>query len=244
MVCIVSAYYKIPSKLTHETYLPYLLSWFKTIGRQPRVHFFTTLDVRNELKGLVDTGNVNFHILPFSELKANDLGHDFWKRQYARDPEQYHSPELGMVWYEKRYFVERAMQFDTSSVFIWCDAGIIRNEISEAAAMNFGGRNYPLDDNRIHLHQLNFPLLSGPNNFAGFPWVLIGAGILAGNRNAWRRFSEEYEISLQEYDNVFLPAISDQYVTVRCLWKHPDLFQLHDPRDSTLDIWVYLLEVL
>jgi hypothetical protein len=187
---------------------------------------------------------VSFHIIPFKELTANSLGYDFWERQYARDPERYHSPELGMIWYEKRHFIRRAAELDSSTIFIWCDAGVVRDDITETAAMKFGQRGYPLDDDHLHIHQINFPLPTGPYNFTGYPEVLIGGGILAGNRNAWQRFSAEYETSLDEYDYVGLTGISDQYVMARCIWKHPDIFTLHDTRKSTLSRWHYFLELL
>ena len=73
--CIVSAYYKIPSKQSHEWYLPYLVHWFMTI--RGNIIFFTTLDVVEELKNYVDISHVKFCILPFEELIANLKGIDF-----------------------------------------------------------------------------------------------------------------------------------------------------------------------
>jgi len=240
MVCIVSAYYKIPSKFPHSKYLPHLIRWFKSVGTRPNVHFFTSEDVFDELQKHVNTTGVTFHFLPFSEITANDLGRNFWQRQYDRDPERYHTPELGMIWYEKRHFVRRAMEIDDSSTFIWCDAGCVRDEISESKAREFGTRGLGIDDNKIHL-QIVSELV--PKDFYQFPDVSIAGAIIAGNRSAWTTFIKHYEASLHEYDEQGVSGISDQYVTSQCVTKYKKDYVLH--RETTqVDTWFQLLEIL
>ena len=184
--CIVSAYYKIPSKQPHEWYLPFLINWFRTI--RGNIVFFTTLDVVEELKCFVDLSHVKFYILPFEDLIANLKGIEFWNRQYARDVERYHSPQLGMIWYEKRHFVYKAMQLDT---------GCIRNNISQNTANYFGTRMTILNDNKMHLQQVN---TFEPKEFCRYPDFCIAGAIMAGNRIAWLQFIDIYEKSLDEYD--------------------------------------------
>jgi len=239
MTCIVSAYYKIPSKQTHAWYTPYLVRWFRSVGKAPNVHFFTTEDVKTELLSLVDVGGVVFHILPFASFTAMNLGREFWERQYARDPERYHSPELGMMWYEKRHFVRRVMEIDPSDVFIWCDAGCVRTDTTEKAARGFGTRNLSVNDNTLHLQQVA-PMLDKP--FYRFPDKTVGCGIMIGNRSAWQGFTADYEERLREYDNAGIPAIMDQYPVVRCVRMNPTGYTLHAP-PVTIDEWFLFLEI-
>jgi len=237
--CIVSAYYKIPSKQPHEWYLPYLIHWFRTV--RGHIVFFTTLDVVEELKNFVDLSHVKFYILPFEQLAANLKGHEFWIRQYARDEERYHSPQLGMIWYEKRHFIHKAIGLHPEvDVFIWCDAGCVRDEKSFTAARHFGTRSKDLNDGKMHLQQVNaFP----QKEFCKFPDFCIAGAIMAGNRTAWLSFIELYEKSLDEYDAYGISAIMDQNVMHRCVLNKPDKFTLY-PQESTVDIWFKFLEFL
>jgi hypothetical protein len=237
--CIVSAYYKIPSKQPHEWYLPYLINWFRSI--HGNIVFFTTLDVVEELKNLVDLSQIKFCILPFENLSANGKGMDFWNRQYARDEERYHSPQLGMIWYEKRHFVRKAMMLELNAdSFIWCDAGCVRNEESFYAAKNFGRRAINLNDNKIHLQQVNvFP----QKEFCKFPDLCIAGAIIAGNRAAWLAFIEIYEKSVNEYDETGISAMSDQYIIHRCILNKSELFTLY-PHECTIESWFKFLELL
>jgi len=239
MTCIVSAYYKIPSKSSHEAYFPHLLRWFRSVGTAPNVHFFTTDDVKREIVSQVNTGNVLFHILPFESLTASSLGREFWERQYSRDPERYHSPELGMIWFEKQWFVNRVTQIDPSSVFAWCDAGCVRDDKTEEVATLFGRRGVSINDGKMHLQQVS-PRLDKP--FYTYPDRTLACAIMIGNREAWSGFNTHYMKSLREYDDAAVSAISDQYVLVRCVKTHPDHYVLHTPSVSISE-WFSFLEV-
>jgi hypothetical protein len=203
--------------------------------------FFTTLDVVEELKNYVDISHVKFCILPFEELIANLKGIDFWNRQYARDVERYHSPQLGMIWYEKRHFIYKAMKLDSEAeVFIWCDAGCIRDSLSAEMGKYLGTRNLDLNNNKIHLQLVN-QFIS--KDFYTFPDSFIAGAIICGNRTAWLEYINIYELILDEYDNKEISALSDQHVTNRCIILNPSLFQLY-PNPTQVNIWFKFLELL
>jgi hypothetical protein len=188
---------------------------------------------------LVPTGNVVFHILPFESLTAMELEPTFWERQYSRDPETYHSPELGMIWFEKQWFVNRIIQMDPSPVFVWCDAGCVRDERMEDIARLFGRRGVSMDDGKIHLQQVS-PILDKP--FYSYPDTTLACAIIIGNRKAWENLNTHYMKSLLEYDEACISAISDQYVLVRCVQTHPEDYMLHTP-SVTICNWFSFLEV-
>lgn len=243
MACIVSAYYKIPSKKPHEWYLPYLLSWFRAAASNTvPVHFFTTEDVREELESLTDISRIQFHILPFEQLSALQLGRDFWHIQYVRDPERYHTPELGMIWYEKRHFIRRVMEIETgASAFIWCDAGCIRNDGCEEVAKELGRRVTTYEKGRMYLQCIKEPV---KREFYQYPDEFIACGILAGDRGAWKEFIGLYEVTVFEYTAAGIPTISDQHLTSRCVYKRPDLFLLWKEDGKVDGTWFKFLELL
>lgn len=241
MVCIVSAYYKIPSKAPHGWYLPHIIRWFHVMNQLPhRVHFFTTPDVRDEVSHYVDTSRFNFHFIPQELFTALNLGREFWERQRSRDPEEYHSPELAMVWYEKRHFVRRVMEIDSSKVFIWCDAGCIRDCVSEEVAMKFGLRRVQLNDDKLHMQVIDQFI---DKEFYQYPDSTLACAIMAGNRTAWNRYIELYEQSLLDYDVAGIAGSSDQYVSVRCVRKNPDAFKFY-ANFGRVDKWFQFLELL
>lgn len=243
MVCIVSAYYKIPSKKPHEWYLPYLVRWFRAAARNTvPVHFFTTEDVRQELTSLTDISRVQFHILPFEELTAAQLGREFWELQYARDPERYHSPETGMVWYEKRHFVRRAIEMEPDiNVFIWCDAGCIRNDACEEVAKKLGQRFVKYEAGRMYFQCIQEPV---QKQFYQYPDECIAAGLFAGDRAAWKDFIALYEATLFEYTIAGFSATKEQNVMASCVFKKPSLFVLWTQEGKVDRTWFKFLELL
>lgn len=224
---IVSAYYKIPSKQPHSFYTPHLQRWFRSV-RAPVV-FFTTADVRAEVESWgYPLSHIQFVDLPFEELRAwTRLGPDFWNRQKSRDPEPYHTPALGAVWYEKKEFVDRAMELvPSASVFIWCDAGCVRDDTSEIAMRDFGLRGGSLNDNTMHLARV---CTAPVRPFYRAPYRCLAGGYQAGTRSAWKLHSEHYDHMLARYDTAGECCMSDQYIIKSCVDAQPALYTLHDP---------------
>jgi hypothetical protein len=242
---IVSAYYKIPSKQPHTFYMPHLMRWFNGIRTQPVV-FFTTADMEAEIRGWgLPLANVRFVAQPFEELTAlQKYGRDFWDRQKARDPEAYHTPEVAILWHEKKYFVQRAAALcPEANVFIWTDAGCVRDPRTASFLAEFGRRTtINLDDGRIHLQQIRqIPR----KEFYRFPDTSIAGAILAGNRTAWGLHIALSETVLDLYDTAGISANSDQYVTLTCVGAQPDLYALHTrPRALMVNEWFFFLSYL
>jgi hypothetical protein len=240
MTCIVSAYFKIPSKKPHDWYVPYLIRFFKGVNSTKLV-FFTTDDVIEELKPLVDLSNVRFLVMNFEDINAfKQYGREFWEIQYERDPERYHSLELGAIWYEKKEFILKASQYVKANVYIWCDAGCVRDDISSHYLQNFGERSVDLNDGKIHL-QLIKP--HKKCDFYVYSTVYIGCGIIAGNINAWVMYKNLYDTVLEKYNKNKISGTSDQYITASCIDEIPELFKLYGVK-TICDEWFKFLELL
>jgi|APCry1669190327_1035288.scaffolds.fasta_scaffold00215_20 disulfide oxidoreductase YuzD len=239
--CIVSAYYKIPSKRSHEIYMPNIIRFFESV-KSVSVIFFTTPDVIQDIRDSTNTDHVMFVCIPFEELRAFEkFGIDFWVRQKERDPETYHSYQLGAIWYEKKEFVLRAMEFIKADVYMWCDAGCVRDIASGERAKLFGTRTvYPTNNNKLHLQQIGNNIKS---DFYMYPYMCIAGAIIVGNIQAWKEYSELYDSVLIRYDSHNVPAIMDQYIIKSCVDLKPELFVLY-PQLSTIDNWFKFLEFM
>jgi hypothetical protein len=238
-VVVVSAYYKIPSKASHSFYVPHLQQLFRSIS-VPMI-FFTTSDVRAEITSWgYPMDNIRFVELPLNEFTAwKKFDASFWQRQKQRDPEKYHTPELGAVWFEKKEFVKRAISMDESAdIFIWLDAGFVRSDKSEASLKMFGKRHFPYDNRLL----LNFIENGKQHTFYRYPYICIGGGSIAGKRHVWLQHSDLYDNVLQEYDANGVCAMSDQYIMKSCADKNPSLYHLYPANPN--DKWFHFIDLL
>jgi hypothetical protein len=241
MSTIVTAYYQIPSKASHETYLGWALNFLKNI--ENNIVFFTTEDLIDNFK-TIRTQNIIYEVLPFSELEAvKKYGYDFWQKHKNIDPETYHTPELGMIWYEKKEFVLRAIEknYFNTDVFIWCDAGCMRSN-SLFPKINTFGKNLSI----INKDKLNIQIIAPVQNKAFYkhPDICMAGAIIVGNHKSWLDYKNRYDEMLVCYNNENVCAISDQYVTISIFNKYPDLFNIIYPQKQYIDVWFFLLEEL
>lgn len=101
-----------------------------------------------------------------------------WETWHTIDPEKsIHSPELYAVWAAKQEFVHAASLLRQADYYLWCDAGLIREK-----------RNASFE------HTVRYTLpgkitcmrVPQPNTLS------IGAGVLVGDKQAWRMFTTNY----------------------------------------------------
>ena len=242
---IVSAFYNIPSKQPYAFYREHLIRWFRSIHET--VVFFTTSDIWQDVCSMgVDVSQVICQFLPMESWTAwTRHGREFWERQKARDPESYHTPELAAIWYEKKEFVQRAFSLVQGDVdvWVWCDAGCIRDPLSELCAHSFTKRTIgQCADDRLHIQRVQH---MNPKPFYQYPDCQYAAAILIGNRTAWIAYDRLYEEVLMEYDAQGVCGNSDQYILARAHDRMPSLFTVHDPPAySIMNPWFFFLSVI
>jgi hypothetical protein len=240
----VSAYFKLSGKRSHTDYLTYLRNFFTSI-RCPCA-FFTQESVLADLAAMnvYIPANITIHLFDATTMTAKlQYGEEFWRTQanvpFVKNNPQ--TPDLGMIWYEKKEFVIRASQlYPAFDAYAWCDAGCIRDAVSMNKALEFGLRGQPwVLDNRLHIQGVGWP----PNVPAlrGAPTQYVAGAILVGTKDAWTRYKTRYDSMLQEYVRHGLYCLDDQYVTVGCIVTHPDEFVLHT-EPSAVDEWFKFLE--
>lgn len=240
MSIIVSAYFKIKSKFPHEVYKEHLTRFFTSI--QGKVVFFTTKDVYDEFSFIPNTKNIHFVFLQFHELEAfKKYSIHFWKHHSLKDPEN-HSESLAAVWYEKPHFVLRACKlFPNYKNYIWCDAGCIREDISEQQLTNFGSR-YTLTDHYLHLQHIY------PRYYKDYYQeydVYIAGAIMFGSPQAWKQHVKLYNQVLKEYHLHNQYVSKDQHLIQSCVDKKPQYYMLHEPdQNLKVDRWFFFLQYI
>lgn len=239
-VTVVSTYYKIPSKQPHSFYREHLRRWFRAISVP--VIFFTTPDIQYEIEEFgFSLEHVRFIHLPFNDLVAwSKWGRAFWEKQCDIDPEKYHTPELAAIWYEKKEFVKRAMSLSAADVFIWCDAGCVRNDASEHAMQTFCKRGLYPSPGKLLLQKLqHIP----QREFYTYPDSCIAGSIQIGDREAWASHIINYDTILQLYDKSDISGNSDQYITLSLSNIYPNMYEYQlPPPNLYIDRWFFMLQ--
>jgi len=163
----------------------------------------------------------------FESLKKYPMS--FWKEQNEIDHEEYHTPEMYCVWYEKKEFVKKTIENNpfNSEYFIWVDAGICREKEWIALLKDFPIIN-KIPDNTIMINKIkdfsdkdkNFNFQHEPEN--------IGAGIIAGKKEIWNKYDKLYDNVILQYiyDGRF--AGKEQNIMSTMILTEPKLFSLFD----------------
>lgn len=255
---IVSAYFRIPSKTSHEFYVPHVKRFLSSV--EAEIVFFTTPDLVEQLRAMrpASMRPVLFVALAHGVhdfVGVRTYGFGFFRDQCAADPEKYHTPELAAVWYEKKEFVKRAIEMVRLNrredvvdriPFIWCDAGCIRTDAWLPKVRSFGTgliRFTTTTTKKLSLQLLNEPPTD--KRFFAYPDVHVAGAIIVGCADAWIKCGRLYDRTLRECLLNGVCVTSDQYVWMSTAVAHPDDFDLVlVPSTGVVDRWFYFLNYL
>ena len=248
-VIIVSCYFKVKSKSSHEFYLEHISRFLKNIPG--RIIFFTTPDMNDFIinqRGNLDIDIINVDsVYEITAFKKKSM--DFWTEQIKLSPHNMHSPELIAIWFNKKEFIKEAIEYyelkyshliindslsDKNELsnqdgfsnipFIWCDAGSIRSDQWLTQIKNFGNNLELLQKDKLNMQLLN---VNNENKyFFEYADVFIAGSIIAGYKNTWLECSLLYDNMIEEYSNKNLTCEVDQYVWMSCAQKNPEKFNL------------------
>jgi hypothetical protein len=244
---VVTAYYDMPSKFTNETYL----RWIELLLRTMNCNLVFFVENEASVKKLEAwcswPSRVVFRIVRKDDwimLKRSGIG--FWDDQLrmdAREVNLHKSFMLGAVWAEKMHFVRRAIEDNPfqSTKFVWCDAGIMREDRDANRAFLFGCNEQVISDTHFHLLQVGHH--AGP---VSTKWwipsspseVRFGGGIFGAHRDVWLTVIPKYEAVLDEMAADGECVFKDQIVWANLILREPSLFSItHAPNQ-----WFHLLE--
>ena len=247
MSIIVSAYFKIPSKVSHDFYLEHLQRFLS--GIKSHIDFFTTSDLVPLLTSYRGTLPITFHIInPLNDFVAFQVyGYDFWKTQCSIDIEKYHTPEVAAVWYEKKEFVKKIITIyknndpSFNKPIIWCDAGCVRDNKWLDIIHSFGKNTDNIPPQKLLMQ--TFSELPKNKEFYMYPDSYIAASIIAGYPDVWSVCSKLYDKTLVSYIMNNTCCNSDQYIWASTINAHPELFELIIVKEC-VNKWFYFLEYL
>ena len=222
-VTVVSAYYPMNSKHCIEDYRKWMKFWEKI---PCKLVFYTTKDFVPIIENLRKDLHTKVIALEFEEFDAiTKYGYDFWKNEYTKDHEKYHTPELYMIWYEKKGFVKKAIEanyFDTNK-FVWCDAGICRSEEWIPYILEFP-KAYKIHDNTFTV--LRITDFENKNTDDYQKINCVGGGILAASKEIWLEFYDKYDSMIQEYIDQKKFVGKDQSIIASLVKKEPTFFNV------------------
>lgn len=242
---IVSSYYKIPSKKNHEFYISPVKRFLGHI--QTPIVFFTTEDLVEELQSYRSGLPITFVILPLDEFVAfQRYGKQFWINQCAMDVEKYHTPELCALWYEKRFFVKRAIEKNPfqSNYFIWCDAGCARKDDWIPYLKTFGQNTRTFSQTHLQFQQI-YPMHTSfgttiqtyaantkhqpvetkhpyPLFLFMFPHMSIAGAIIGGTPDSWSWYYDAYDWMVFQYVHHKICVNMDQNIMHSLACNFPD----------------------
>jgi hypothetical protein len=238
---IVSAYFKIPSKASHDTYMVWVRNFL--LYTKEKTVFFTSEDLVEDLKKIRNE-NIIYEIMNFNDfISIKKYGMDFWEKHNKLDPEKYHTKELAIMWCEKKEFVLKVIEknpFNTD-IFVWCDAGCVRRDDIFHKIRTFG-KNFE----RLDINKFNIQVIKDFCNkeFYTAPDVFIAGAIFVANKEKWLEYTKLYDEMLLNYDRNNICGNSDQYITASILSKNSNFFNQILPNKVYSDVWFLLLEDL
>ena len=239
-VTVVSAYYPLKSKYDPKEYLKWMELW-STLDCN--LVFFTTPELVTYFENLRGLKPTKIITLDFSELEAyKRYGNDLWKLQNEKDHEEAHTPELYVIWYEKKEFVKKAIDLDyfNTNKFVWCDAGICRSKQWIPFI-----RNFPRSDKITN--KFTVLRITDFENHEDYQKInCVGGGILAGTKENWLIYYDKYDSMLKKYINNDKFIGKDQSIIASLIKEEPEFFNVV-PYITELDgftCWFSLLFLL
>ena len=146
--------------------------------------------------------------LEFDKLEAfQKYGKNFWISQKEKDFEEYHTHELYAIWYEKKEFVKKAIELNPfqTNKFVWCDAGICRNEDWKNSIKTFPVSYKIPNDKFLVLRITDF---EQHDDFLKINCV--GGGILAARKELWLEFAKNH------FKSLLLMVSTISLLSIRC----------------------------
>jgi len=243
MATVVSAYFRIPSKFPQQNYFYWIKNFLEHIPCN--LVFFT----EQELIPLFTSWRGEYIertvFIPFKLDNAEaykKYGHAFWEAEKKKDSESYHTPELYVIWYEKKEFVLKAIASNpfNHKKFLWCDAGGFRITSWFHRVQNFTNPDmiHPTKFFLLNIEPFNESELQDP--FSDFSKLSrIGGGYLAASAATWKEFSIKYDNMLNMYKEKGLFVGKDQNIMASMYIEDPEFFNLVLTDNTCEDIWFY-----
>jgi len=251
---VVSAYYEMPSKYKLEDYRKWISLFLKNVPMY--LIFFTESKTYEFIKEcrIGYEERTRIIVLERSEWVANTYEQSVWNSLHTIDPEKVtHNPELYKIWFEKLEFVKRGIQINPygHDDFLWVDAGICRKENVKNLILKFPVADRIPVDRMMVLQVMPFTrsdnekrILNGVEIFAGTSKDRIAAGIIAGRKQIWEKYSALYYNTLDKFKKAGIFWGKEQNVLSSMVIENREFFSLIQTRPIIQEFWLYSLVYL
>jgi len=249
---VVTAYYDFPRKKhTTSCYKNWINNFLNNITSN--VIIFTdnnSLCVLEEI--CKDKKNVKLAILELTEFHTYKFL-SYWKKDYQRDHEKYHDPNLYMAWNEKTMFIKRAMDINpfNTEYYAWTDIGMVRDSKTIPYISNYPNPDIIQTLKKDKVYLLNICKftqedLQGTNATERFRFCdRIGGGVIFGHKDILQKWTVIYYDMIGTFMTNNLFAGKDQSI-LACLYLkyRENLIELVKPIKSPIDPWFYMMYYL
>jgi hypothetical protein len=235
---IVSCYYKIKSKHSHEQYREWIQNFLSNLRNN--IIIFTSEDLVEYLKE-IGKNNLQMIIIKknFEEIDLYKK-YNIWDNQYNLDPQKkIRTKECYILWNSKMNFIKEAIDMNpfNSDKFIWTDIGCLRDK----RFCNYI-QNYPVYKN-ISNESLDIVLINpykNPNQIFFQNEVHLSGAIFGSSIHTFKKIIPLYYYYFDEYvkRNLFIGC--DQQILSTLFTQHKYLFNLISPYKNCINEWFYL----
>ena len=210
-IVIVSGYWKVPNKHSHQKYD----QWFhNSLKINQLMYFFCenqeTEDYIKPFRGDLPTIYIHY---PMSQFKSNEYYQPHWV-----NPVHVPSVELGKIWHEKIHLMKYVKDnYPTVEFYIWCDAGacVYRDRPPPAVRLNLKNVDTLPHNQFCYSDPLN---MNSYHNFSGTVYII--------HRNMIDRFHQLFldyvDVCHETYND--WRCGSDQVVFTEMMKDRPELF--------------------
>jgi hypothetical protein len=176
---------------------------------------------------------------------------EYWKRDFQRDHERYHSIGLYLIWNEKSMFVKRAIELNVfnTEYYCWADIGMVRERYYIEHIKTFPKANNNVSKEKMYVLNVNYEFTEDDfnckelvSNRFQYKVATIGGGIIFGHKDIFIKWIDTYYNYLQEFIKNDIFAGKDQSIMACIYIKNRDWIEAVKPKPSPLnDDWFYLL---
>lgn len=226
-VTIVSCYYKINSKRSHEQYCLYINNLLNNL--KANIVIYTSGDQYNYLNTF-SNNSMKLIIKNFEDINLYSKYKNILPNQYQMDDQKKtgRTEQCYVLWNSKLDFLKETIDSNpfNSDKFIWLDIGSVRTpDVIECI------KTFPIYDNisndKIDIVFLN--KFSNPNQ-KYFKNEIHFGGLYGGSTNSILKFHELFYNKFQEYidNNQFIGC--DQQIISSVYLENKELFNLINPK--------------
>lgn len=251
-ITIVTCYYKIKSKRTHECYMNYMNNFFNNINANIVVY---TSESDSKLLDKFKNDKIKIVIKEFDQIELYKKYFNIMEEQYQMDNQKYtgRTYQCYILWNSKLDFLKETIETNpfNSDKFMWLDIGAIRTQDIVDLLKTFPVYEN-ISKNKIDIAYLRE--INNPNQKYFQDEIHFSGSMFASGIKSILKFHELYYKKFQEYvdNNKFIGC--DQQIISSVYLENKDLFNAINPISNNftennklipvktnIDIWFYLI---